>query len=136
MGESHMMRGVNWTGNFDVGAMVPEAAQLRGGRAFSFLIGGGGPAARHGVLNPTDMTVADAPVDMFEQLGLKFLVDGIGAPGPMLIDLRPLWPLLSGTKRLKAFNNPDAVKTILSFDALVILPGSTGATMLVPGNAA
>jgi len=100
------------------------------------LVGGGGPKARHGVLNPTNMTVAEAPVDMFDQLGLKFLVDGVGATAATLIDLRPLWPLLSGARRLKAFNNPDAVKTILAFDALVILPQSTGATMLVPGNAA
>ena len=136
MGESHMMRGPNWTGNFDVGSLVHEAAELRGGKAFSFLVGGGGPKALHGEINPTNMTVNDAPVDMFDELGLKFLIDGVGATTPTLIDLRPLWPLLSGAKRMKAFNNPDAVKTILSFDALVFLPGTTGATMLAPGNVA
>jgi hypothetical protein len=131
MGESHMMRGVNWTGNFDVGSLVPEAAELRGGKAFSFLAGGAGADARHGVLNPTDMSVADAPVDMFAQLGLQFLIDGLGAPGPAVLDLRPLWPLLGSVRRLKALNNPSAVKTLLAFDALVVLPGTTGARMLV-----
>ena len=41
-------------------------------------------------------------------------------------------PLISSGGRLKAFNNPDAVRTIFAFDARVIWPGSTATRMLVP----
>jgi len=129
MGESHMMRGVSWTGNFDVGSLAPEAAALRGGKSFSFLVGGG-RGARHGVIDPTNLTVTDAPVDMLNQLGLQFMVDGLDGAGPVLVDLRPLRPLLSSAARLKAFNNPDAARTIFAFDALIIWNGSTATQML------
>jgi hypothetical protein len=133
MGESHVMRGVNWTGNYDVGALLPEAAELRGGRAFS-LLAGGGLGARHGVLDPSRMATAPADVDMLDELGLAFLVDALPAAyrgsGPVLIDLRPLRAIASGTARLKAFNNPDAVRVIHAVDVMVIWNGTTPARML------
>jgi hypothetical protein len=58
------------------------------------------------------------------------MVDGVDVGGPVLVDLRPLRPLLSSAARLKAFNNPEAVRTIFAFDALVIWNGSTAAAML------
>ncbi|HEX2818286.1 MAG TPA: hypothetical protein VHN39_17975, partial [Phenylobacterium sp.] len=130
MGESHTMRGVSWTGNFDIGSLVPEVAALRGGKAFSCLVGGG-RNSRHGVLNPTNMSVADAPVDMFQQLGLRFLVDAIPGDGPQLVDLRPLRGLLSSASNLKALNNPDAVRTIFATETMVVWHGSTATEMLV-----
>ena len=130
MGESHLMRGVNWTGNFDVGSLAHEAAALRGGHAISVLVGGG-RGARHGVLNPTDMSVADAPVDMFAQLGLGFLIDGLGGEGPTLVDLRALRAPLGSTARLKAFDNPQAARIINAYDALIAWPGTTATRMLV-----
>ena len=130
MGESHTMRGVSWTGNFDIGSLVPEAAALRGGKAFSVLVGGG-RNGRHGVLNPTNMTVAAAPVDMFQELGLQFLVDAIPGGGPQLVDLRPLRGLLSSASSLKALNNADAVRTIFATETLIAWHGSTATEMLV-----
>ena len=65
------------------------------------------------------------------QLGLSFLTDAIKEPGPMLIDLRPLREVLSSTKFLQALNNPEAVKIVFAFDALVIWNGSTAAQSLV-----
>jgi hypothetical protein len=132
MGESHVMRGVSWAGTFDVGSLVPEAAALRGGRAFSVLAGGG-QKAMHGVLDPTRMATAPAPVDMLDELGLGFLVAALPAtPGPMLIDLRPLRPIVSNTARLKALNNPEAVRVIFAVDAMVVWNGTTPAEMLQP----
>jgi erythromycin esterase-like protein len=130
MGESHTMRGVSWTGNFDIGSLVPEAAALRGGKAFSTLVGGG-RNARHGVLNPSNMSVADAPVDMFRQLGLQFLVDAIPGDGPQLVDVRPLRGLLNSTSSLKALNNPEAVRTIFATETMIVWHGSTATQMLV-----
>lgn len=130
MGESHMMRGVNWTGNFDVGSLVPEIAAMRGGKTFSFLVGGG-RNSHHGVLNPTDMSVVDKPADMFEQLGLLFLANAASQPGPVLIDLRPLRALVSSTRAQLALNNPEAVRNIHAFDAMIVWNGSTATRMLV-----
>lgn len=129
MGESHMMRGMSWVSVFDVGSLVPEVAALRGGKTFAFLVGGG-RRGRHGVLNPTDMSVADAPVDMFTELGLQFLVDGLAGDGPVLVDLRPMRPVMSSLSRLKMFNDEIAVRTIFSFDALLVWNGSTATQML------
>ncbi len=130
MGENHVQRGVNWTGNFDVGSLAYEVAEMRGGKAFSFLVGGGAEA-HHGVLNPTNMTTVDAPVSMFAQLGLAFLTQAAPGATPVTIDMRPLRGLLSTTDNLRAFNNPEAVKNIFSFDAIVLWPRSSAAQMLV-----
>ncbi len=132
MGESHVMRGVSWTGNFDVGSLAAEAATLRGGKAFAILAGGGAGAV-HGVLDPTVIATRPAPVDMFDQLGLGFLIAALKHNGPAVVDLRPLRPMLASTGRLKAFNNPEAVKTIFSFDVLLVWNGSTPAKMLMEG---
>lgn len=130
MGENHVQRGVNWTGNFDVGSLVHEAAQIRGGKAFALLVGGGADA-HHGVLNPTNMTTADAPVDMLAQMGMSFLVKAAPSTTPVVIDMRPLRSLLGRTSNLQAFNNPEAVKNIFAFDVIVLWPRSTAAQLLV-----
>ncbi len=130
MGENHLQRGVNWTGNFDTGSLLHEVAALRGGKAFSVLVGGG-VGGRHGVLNPTEMTTAEAPVDMFEQLGLTFLTSLVTQPGPSLMDLRPLRSLVASSSHLRELNNPEAVRNIMGYDALVVWNGSTATQMLV-----
>lgn len=133
MGETHMMRGVTTTGNYDVGSMLVEAAELRGGGAFS-VIAGGGKGSLHGVLNPTNMTTAPAPVDMLDNfMGLAFLTAAITAPGPQLVDMRPLRALVSSEKRLKALNNPEAVRAIFAFDTMLVWNGTTPAVMLRHG---
>lgn len=130
LGENHVQRGVNWTGNFDVGSLVHEAAELRGGRAFSLLIGGG-IEGRHGVLNPTNMSTADAPATMLAEMGMAAFVNAAPSDGPMVLDMRPLRRLLSTTANLREYNNPDAVKNIFAFDVIVTWPRSTAAQMLV-----
>lgn len=133
MGENHLQRGVNWTGNFDTGSLLHEVAALRGGKAFALLVGGGA-GGHHGVLNPTNMTTADAPVDMFDELGLTFLTSTVPqTPGPVLLDLRPLRPLVSNSERLHDLNNSEAVRNIMGYDALVIWNGSTATRMLASG---
>jgi hypothetical protein len=124
MGENHMMRGVSWTGNFDVGSLVHEAAAIRGGKAFSLLCGGG-QGGHHGVIDPTAFATRDAPVDMLGQMGMTFLLRAITQPGPQVVDLRPMRRVLSSTKNLADFGDPEAFKVIFAFDALVIWNGST-----------
>lgn len=130
MGENHLQRGVNWTGNFDIGSLAAEVAALRGGKSFSVLVGGGA-GGHHGVLNPTVMTTVDAPVGMFDEIGFRFLTSQLAHEGPALVDMRPARALLSGS-RLRDFNNPEAVRNIFSYDALVIWNGSTATQFLAP----
>jgi hypothetical protein len=129
MGESHVMRGVNWTGNFDVGSLAEEVAAMRGGTSFSLLVGGG-KGSRHGVLNPTDFSTVDQPSDMLDLLGFGFLTTAVTEKGPMVVDMRPLRELVSDPGALTALNNPEAVRVIHSSDVLVIWNGSTATRML------
>lgn len=135
MGETHMMRGVTTVGDFDVGSLIHEAAALRGGKAFS-IIAGGGRNGLHGVFDPTNMSVADAPAEMLDgYMGLGFLTAALAGPGPVLVDLRPLRPMVASPTRLAALNNSEAVRAIFAFDMLLIWNGSTGARMLVETSA-
>jgi hypothetical protein len=130
MGETHMMRGVSSTGNFDLGTLIHEAAALRGGKAFS-LIAGGGKGGRHGVLNPALMTTEAAPADMLAGfMGLGFMLEAFAGPTPLVVDLRPLRALLASETRLKELANPEAARAVFAFDAMLILNGSTPAEML------
>jgi hypothetical protein len=131
MGETHMMRGPSTTGNFDVGSLIAEAAELRGGKSFS-IIAGAGPKSRHGVLNPGDMSVADAPATMLDDfMGLGFLTGPTVGQGPVLIDLRPLRALLTSPARIAELANSEATRAIFAFDTLLVWNGSTAARMLV-----
>ena len=130
MGETHMMRGVSTTGSFDVGTLIHEAAALRGGKAFSMIVGGG-KGAMHGVLDPTVMATRSAPCDMLGSfMGLQFLLDALPDPGPMLVDFRPLRALLGSEARLKELNNPGAARAIFAFDVAVVWNGATPTRML------
>ena len=135
MGETHLMRGVTSTGDFDVGTLIHEAAALRGGKAFS-IIAGGGKGARHGVLNPTVMSTVEAPVDMLAGfMGLGFMLEAFAGNDPVLVDLRPLRALLGSESRLKELANPEAARAVFAFDTLLIWNGSTPAEMLLGKSA-
>ena len=96
------------------------------------MICGAGPKSRHGVLNPTDMSVADAPADMLDDfMGLGFLTAPTVDQGPVLIDLRPLRALLTSPTRIAELANSEAVRAVFAFDTLLVWNGSTGARMLV-----
>lgn len=93
---------------------------------------GGGKGARHAVIKPTDMSVVDAPVDMFEGLlKLGFLTEAFAGAAPVLIDLRPLRAIVASPARQAALHNAEAVRVIHAFDAVLIWNGSTAARMLV-----
>lgn len=124
-GATHVTRGVSWTGIYDIGSMAAEAAALRGGRSFHLLVGGG-TASQHGVINPTNMTVMPTPVDMLDpEFGMGFLLAEMPKSGLYVLDLRPLRSLVVSADRLKALNNPEAVRIIHGFDALLVWNGTT-----------
>lgn len=130
MGSTHTMRGLSWTSQFDVGTLAAEAAALRGGKSFHLLVGGG-VDGRHGVTDPSDMSVKVEPVDMIgEAFGLQFLLDVMPKTGLALLDLRPLRSIASSTMRLKELNNTDAVRVIHGYDMMLVWNGSTPTTLL------
>lgn len=125
MGSTHTMRGVSWTGQFDIGSLAPEAAALRGGKSFHLLVGGGANS-RQGMLDPVTMGLKTGPVDMLRQeFGMDFLLDVMPKTGLGLLDLRPLRSIVNYTPRLKEFNNPEAVRVIHGYDALLVWNGAT-----------
>lgn len=129
-GSTHTMRGVTWTGVFDIGSLAAEVASLRGGKSFHLLVGGG-EKSTHGVLDATDMSVKTQPVDMIgEEFGMAFLLDVMPKTGLGLLDLRPLRRLASSAERLKELNNPEAVRVIHAYDMMLVWNGSTATTML------
>ncbi len=78
------------------------------------------------------MTVADAPADMLDNfMGLGFLTAAVSDRGPVLMNLRPLRPLLSAPARIAQFANSEAPRAILAFDALLVWNGAACARMLV-----
>jgi hypothetical protein len=105
VGAFHATRGVTPTGVFDIGTLVPELAALRGGASFNLMVIGGANALQ-AQLDPRTMTVAPVPVEPLAALGLQALAAVLpDTPGPVLLDLRPMRPLLSGA-RLPAFDRP------------------------------
>jgi hypothetical protein len=83
-------------------------------------------------LNPTNMRVDDAPADMLDNfMGLGLLTAMVADRGPVLIDLRPLRPILASPARIAEFANSEATRAIFAFDTLLVWNGATGARMLV-----
>jgi len=129
-GATHVVRGVSWTGVHDIGSMAAEAAALRGGRSFHLLVGGGADG-QHGVINPTNMSIMPTPVDMLDpEFGLGFLLAEVPKTGMYVLDLRPLRSLVASADRLTALNNPEAVRVIHGFDALVVWNRTTATNKL------
>jgi hypothetical protein len=123
-GASHMVRGRDMSGVYDLGDIAAEAAALEGGRAFHLFIG---PprTAMHAMFNPSTMGVVPAPASYFDDQGVGFLADVAFPDASTLIDLRPLRPVL-GIRDFDA----RATRVIHGFDAMLVLHGATPSAML------
>lgn len=132
MGSTHMMRGVSWTGIFDIGSLAAEAAALRSGHSFHLVVGGG-RGAEHGTTNPADLTLLTEKCDMYDpEFGLGFLLDEMPTTGLALLDLRPMRRIASWRERLAELNNSEAVRVIHGYDMMLVWNGSAANTMLRP----
>jgi hypothetical protein len=121
-GYSHMVRGANYFNVFDLGAMADEVAALTGDRAFHILVlpGPGSTQATLGAggFNP----VSSDEVDEFRagDQRLARVMSNPDAAGHEVIDLRLLRPL--AMRGLESWN-PDLIRTIHGYDAVVIWKG-------------
>ncbi|HEX2222945.1 MAG TPA: hypothetical protein VHN15_01930, partial [Thermoanaerobaculia bacterium] len=126
-GASHMVRGRNMSEVFDLGSLASELAAAEGGQSFHILVIGGA-GTQHAVFNPFKLQYEPAPVEMAADPALKPILGQALADGFTLIDLRALRPLLSAARTKTA--DPELMRVVHGFDALVILSGSQASRSL------
>lgn len=88
----------------------------------------GGPGIQRAVFNPVALAYQPAPVDLAASLGLEPIVAQSLPEDFTVIDLRPLRPLLSAARTKTA--DPELMRAIHGFDALLVLTGSRAAQAL------
>ena len=130
LGYSHMIRGANYFNVFDVGAMADEVAALTGERAFHILVLPG-PGSQQAVPGPNG-TFVPASSDDFDEFKagdqrLTRVLANANATGHEVIDLRPL--RARAIRGLEGWN-PDLIRTIHGYDAVVIWKGAHAASSL------
>jgi hypothetical protein len=125
-GASHMMRGRNTTETFDLGTLVPEIAEVEGGKAFSLLVL---PGANSSIaaLDPATFGYKPVPAEGEYQRGLAPLYSQAIPDAFTLFDTRKLRPLL-GFSRTPA--DPELMRMVHGFDAILIMSGSTASVAL------
>lgn len=126
-GASHMLRGRNVSEVFDLGNLASEMAAAEGSQSFHLLVVGGA-GTQHAVFNPVSLAYEPAPVDLVTEEGLQGIAGQALPEGYTVIDLRPLRPLLSSARTRTA--NPELMRIVHGFDAILILTGSRPSQML------
>ncbi|MEO1137412.1 MAG: hypothetical protein AAFW68_12535 [Pseudomonadota bacterium] len=126
-GASHLVRGRNNTETYDLGALLPELAEIHGGEAFSVLVLPGA-GAMTAVLNPTDFSYAPAPAKDGYARGIEAITTAAYGDAFTLIDLRPLRPMLGSAARDAS---ADMKRIVHGFDMMLMMSGSTASTELV-----
>lgn len=122
-GSSHIVRGLSPTAVFDLGTLLPEIAELEGGKSFSLMVMPGPNTQKTG-LNPSTWSYEPRPADDGYIKGIKPLVDAAFEDKFTLIDLRPLRDV-AGMKRGDL--GDEVFRAIHGFDMLLVLSGSTPA---------
>jgi hypothetical protein len=124
-GASHLMRGVNTTDTFDLGALVPEIAGLAGTRSYSLLVLAG--AGRDtGNFDPTTYSYRAGRREQY-QAGMEPFTGQAFDDAFTLFDTAPLRPIARSSARDL---HPELIRAIHSFDAILVMSGSTPATNL------
>lgn len=124
-GAYHAARGRSGTEVYDIGEFAPAIAELENSHSFHLLVGAG-VGAQQAVFDPATLGFAPAPADSSIGFGVAPLAALAYPDAPTLFDLRPLRPLMSARQAKTA--DPDLVRAIHGFDALLVLSGSTPST--------
>ncbi|HEY0112428.1 MAG TPA: hypothetical protein VGB59_04675 [Allosphingosinicella sp.] len=126
-GASHMMRGRNSTEVFDLGALVPELAEMEGKKAFSLLVlpGAGTEVAAFDVRK---WRYSPQPADRSAYMkGLKSIVSQAYPDAFTLFDSTALRPLLGYSP---VPSDTELTRMVHGFDAILVMSGSTASTNL------
>ena len=126
-GASHMLRGRNMSEVFDIGNLASEIAEAEGSQSFHVLVVGGA-GTEHAIFNPVKLAYEPAPVELAAEKAFQPIFSQALPEGFTLIDLRPLRPLLSSARTQIA--DPELMRIVHGFDAILILTGSRPSRML------
>jgi hypothetical protein len=125
-GASHLMRGRNTTGTYDLGTLVPELAEIEGRKAFSLLVLPG-PGTEVAGFNPRTFGVTPQKVEGAEYMkGLKPIIAAAYPEAFTLFDTRPLRPILGRAQGADSH----LADFIHGFDSILIMSGSTPSAAL------
>ncbi|MEM9599490.1 MAG: hypothetical protein AAF926_00585 [Pseudomonadota bacterium] len=125
-GASHMVRGRNSNGVFDLGTTLPELASLEGRAALSVMVLPGRGSAT-AVFDPTTLSFRPGPPKDGYGRGLAPFYESVLDEGYTLFDLRPL---RARHARSGQGGNDALLQTLHGFDYLLILSGSTPSSSL------
>ena len=127
MGASHMLRGRSMTEVYDLGSLIHETAALHGDTVFHLLVLPGS-GSRVAVFNPSAWRFEPGPPKDSYMEGLEPITKAAFDDAFTLIDLRPLRPLLG---HWRDDSDPNLMRVVHGFDAVLILSGSTPSTNLL-----
>lgn len=119
-GASHMVRGRSYSEVFDLGALLPEIAELSSKKSFSLLVLPGAGAST-AVLNPATFRYESGPPRNDYANGLEAIAAAADQSAFTVIDLRPLRPIVGWKKDASS----ELRRAVHGFDAVLILSGST-----------
>ena len=126
-GASHMMRGRSSTEVFDLGTLVPELAEIEGGRAFQLLVLQGA-TSQIAQIDPATLTYRPQSGAESEYVrGLEPLYRHAYPDAFTLFDTHPLRPLMGFSRQPPS---RELQRTIHGFDAILIMSGSTPSASL------
>ena len=126
LGSSHLVRGNNMVGTFDLGTLLPEIAEIEGRRSFSIMVLPG-MDSKVAVLEPTTWTYSpQAAKDGYSE-GIGLITAAAYPDTFTLIDLVPLRPIVSS--REKTFGSK-MIQIVHGFDMLLVMSGSTASSEL------
>lgn len=120
MGASHLIRGRNSNGVFDLGTLVPELAEVRNRKSFSLLVLPG-PEAQIAVLDPTRLEYASALPRNGYSNGLRLITDEASEQAFTLFDLRQLRAEIRTSDAAVSAQLRDIV---FGYDMIIIMTGS------------
>lgn len=120
-GASHLVRGLNMTNTWDIGALIPELAQIEGLSSVSVLVLPG-PDAQIARLDPTRWAYVAAPAKDGYADGMGPIVDAAFEEDFTLIHLAPLRARITARSTGAHAN---LIRTATGFDYILILSGST-----------
>ena len=131
LGASHVIRGRNSNGVFDIGSLAPELAEMADGRVISMLVLPG-EDSKTAVLDPSKWTYEARPAKDGYARGIGSITGAAYPDAFTLIDLRPLRAVV-GTRE-KTFGSR-VLQIVHGFDLLLVMSGSTASSQLeLPGR--
>jgi hypothetical protein len=127
MGASHMVRGLTHTQVLDVGNEISEAAEAMNAKSYHVMVlpGAGSQVAQ---FDPSAWTYRPSDAETYADQGMTPLMSAAYADAFTLIDLQAIRPLVFGARHKSL--DPDLVRCIHGFDALLVMSGSTASSNL------